>query len=103
MQKILFFFKAETVQAVGIREPAKGAELLGLQRVLQFVGYCHVSHARDYSKTDWMRLASAHWNPNGEEVALGQIRELAEANSLVNDDLWRGAHRPSIHILPGPA
>ncbi len=50
MQKTLFFFKPKTMQAVGIRKPAKRAELLGLERVLQFVCHGHVSHGRDYSK-----------------------------------------------------
>src|SRR5580658_5432766 len=52
MQKILFFLKAETMQAVGIRKPPKRAKLLGLQRVLQFIGHGHVSHGRNYSKPD---------------------------------------------------
>jgi hypothetical protein len=52
MQQIFVFLEAEALQAVGICELAEGAELLGLQRMLQFVGHRHVSHGCNYSKCE---------------------------------------------------
>lgn len=50
MKQIFFFIQAETLQSVRVCELAKRTELFGLKRVLQFVGYGHVSHGRDYNK-----------------------------------------------------
>ncbi len=50
MKQIFFFVQAESLEAVGVCEFAEGAELFGLKRVLQLVGYGHVSHGRDYNK-----------------------------------------------------
>ena len=73
MEKIFFFVESEALQAVGICEFAEGAELFGLQGMLQFVGYSHVCHVLDYTKLNWMRLASAAGNANRREVALRRI------------------------------
>ncbi len=50
MQQIFFFVQAESLQSVGVCELAKRTELFRLKCVLQFVGYRHVSHGRDYNK-----------------------------------------------------
>jgi hypothetical protein len=72
MEKIFFFVEAEALQAVGICEFAESAELFGLQGALQFVGYGHVRHVRNYSKADWMRLVSAEGNAYREEISRGR-------------------------------
>jgi hypothetical protein len=49
VEVVLFFVKAEPLQAVGIRKTAEGAVLLGGERLLELVGHGHEGHGGDYT------------------------------------------------------